>query len=90
MTKVKKKGNLENLIYFVAQSQGGVQCYPKLKLETEQQCPRTQGTTITETSGYVTEAPSVGEVPNDLYASNSKKNSGIPTGLSANSIETCK
>ena len=94
MTKVKKKGNLENFFYFVAQPQCDVQCYPKLKLETEQQCPRTQGTTITETSGCVTEVPSVGEIPNALHASNSKKNrkknSGILTGLSANSIDTCK
>ena len=89
--KIKKKGNVENLFYFVAQPQCDVQCYPKLKLETKQQCPRTQGTTITETSVRVTCVPGVGEVPNDLYDSNNnKKNSGIPTGLSANSIDTCK
>ena len=89
MTKVKKKGNLENLFCFVPQPQRDVQCYRKFKLETEQQCPRTQGTPITESSGCVTEVglPGVGEVPNDLYASNNKKNSGIPTSLSANSID---
>ena len=90
MSKVKKNGYLEFFIYFVAQPKRGVQCYPKLKLETEQQCPRTQGTTITETSGYVTEVPGAGQVPNDFYASNSKKNSLIRTGLSANSVDTCK
>ena len=90
MTKVKNKGNLENLFYFVAQPQRTVQCYPTLKLETEQQCPRTQGTTITETSGCLTGVPGFGEVPNDLYASKSKKNSAILNGLSANSIDTCK
>ena len=63
---------------------------PKFKLETEQQCPRTQGTTITETSGCVTGVRGVGEVPNDLYTSNNMKNSGILTGLSANTIDTCK
>ena len=90
MSKVKKNGHLEFFIYFLVQPKSGVQCYPKLKLETEQQCPRTQGTTITETSGYVTEMPGDGEVLNDLYASNSKKNSLIRTGLSVNSIDTCK